>query len=38
MRGHVQALDPHAAHKMSEAHGSPDRHASHSVAMFRDAF
>jgi P-type Cu2+ transporter len=33
-----QAADPHAGHKMSEAHGSHDRHAGHSVAMFRDKF
>ena len=36
--GHAQAIDPHAGHKMSEAHGSHDRHAGHSVAMFRDKF
>ena len=35
---HGQASDPHAAHKMSEVHGSHDRHAGHSVAMFRDKF
>ena len=35
---HGQAADPHAGHKMSEAHGSHDRHAGHSVAMFRDKF
>jgi len=28
----------HAGHKISEAHGSHDRHAGHSVAMFRDKF
>jgi Cu2+-exporting ATPase len=33
-----QTAEPHAAHKMSEAHGSHDRHAGHSVAMFRDKF
>src|SRR6267378_3503429 len=35
---HGQALDPHAGHRMSETHGSHDRHAGHSVAMFRDKF
>jgi Cu2+-exporting ATPase len=30
--------DPHAGHKMSDDHGSHDRHAGHSVAMFRDKF
>src|SRR6266704_3731397 len=33
---HRQDPDPHAGHKMSEARGSHDRHAGHSVAMFRD--
>jgi P-type Cu2+ transporter len=33
-----QASDPHAGHKMSNDHGSHDRHAGHSVAMFRDKF
>src|ERR1700687_4154417 len=33
-----QEVDPHAGHKMSEAHASHDRHAGHSVAMFRDKF
>jgi Cu2+-exporting ATPase len=33
-----EAADPHAGHKMSEAHASHDRHAGHSVAMFRDKF
>src|SRR5713101_10124953 len=32
------ASDPHAGHKMSDPHGSHDRHAGHSVAMFRDKF
>src|SRR6266852_4826217 len=32
------ASNSHAGHKMSEAHGSHDRHAGHSVAMFRDKF
>src|SRR5260370_82435 len=36
--GHGQAADPHAGMKMSGAHGSHDRHAEHSVAMFRDKF
>src|SRR5579864_706348 len=30
------ASDPHAGHTMSDMHGSHDRHAGHSVAMFRD--
>src|SRR3989441_1406552 len=34
--GHVP--DHHAGHKMSDIHGSHDRHAGHSVAMFRDKF
>ena len=33
-----QVSDPHAGHKMSDMHGSHDRHAGHSVAMFRDKF
>lgn len=33
-----QATDPHAAHKMSKVHENHDRHAGHSVAMFRDKF
>jgi Cu2+-exporting ATPase len=33
-----QASDPHAGHTMSDMHGSHDRHAGHSVAMFRDKF
>src|SRR5437868_4352983 len=36
--GHDQASDPHAGHKMSDVHASHDRHAGHSVAMFRDKF
>src|SRR5580700_6114012 len=32
------ASDPHAGHTMSDMHGSHDRHAGHSVAMFRDKF
>lgn len=31
-----QASDPHAGHTMSDMHGSHDRHAGHSVAMFRE--
>ena len=34
----VQEADPHAGHKMSMAQGNHDRHAGHSVAMFRDKF
>ena len=32
------ASNAHAGHKMSDMHGSHDRHAGHSVAMFRDKF
>jgi Cu2+-exporting ATPase len=35
---HEQASDPYAGHEMSDIHGSHDRHAGHSVAMFRDKF
>ncbi len=35
---HGQATDPHAGHKMSGTHENHDRHAGHSVAMFRDKF
>src|SRR5438552_12539352 len=41
---HTKAIDlgpasnAHAGHKMSDIHGSHDRHAGHSVAMFRDKF
>src|SRR5690242_9072793 len=35
---HGPASDPHAGHMMSDMHGSHDRHAGHSVAMFRDKF
>jgi P-type Cu2+ transporter len=35
---HGQATDPHASGKMSHAPGNHDRHAGHSVAMFRDKF
>src|SRR4030088_657923 len=34
----ITASDPHAGHTMSDIHGSHDRHAGHSVAMFRDKF
>jgi Cu2+-exporting ATPase len=37
-KGHGQASDPHTGQKMSNDHGSHDRHAGHSVAMFRDKF
>lgn len=33
-----EATDPHTSHKLSEAHAGHDRHAGHSVAMFRDKF
>src|ERR1700720_886885 len=33
-----QASDSHVGHTMSDMHGSHDRHAGHSVAMFRDKF
>ncbi len=33
-----EAAEPHTGRKMSQAHGSHDRHAGHSVAMFRDKF
>src|SRR6267154_1682251 len=32
------ASNSHAGHKMPDMHGSHDRHAGHSVAMFRDKF
>jgi Cu2+-exporting ATPase len=35
---HGQQAEQHTGHKMSQAHGSHDRHAGHSVAMFRDKF
>src|ERR1700724_241149 len=35
---HVQTVYSPAGHKMSDMHGSHDRHAGHSVAMFRDKF
>ena len=36
--GHGQATGPHTGGRMSGAHGNHDRHAGHSVAMFRDKF
>src|SRR5579862_6510616 len=33
-----QASDSHAGHEISDTHGSHDRHAGHSVAVFRDKF
>jgi Cu2+-exporting ATPase len=33
-----EVAGPHAGHKMSETHAGHDRHAGHSVAMFRDKF
>ena len=33
-----ELTDPDAGHKMPEAHAGHDRHAGHSVAMFRDKF
>jgi P-type Cu2+ transporter len=35
---HGQASGPRNDHKMSDTHGSHDRHAGHSVTMFRDKF
>src|SRR6202051_638824 len=35
---HGPASDLNAGHKMSDVHASHDRHAGHSVAMFRDKF
>src|SRR6202790_180399 len=35
---HGPVSNPHAGHKMSDMQGSHDRHAGHSVAMFRDKF
>jgi P-type Cu2+ transporter len=35
---HGNPSDPHAGHKMTDDQGSHDRHAGHSVAMFRDKF
>jgi Cu2+-exporting ATPase len=33
-----RASEPYGGHTMSDMHGSHDRHAGHSVAMFRDKF
>jgi len=35
---HGHTADPHAGHRTAEPHASHDRHAGHSVAMFRDKF
>jgi Cu2+-exporting ATPase len=35
---HGHAADPHVGHSMSGPQGGHDRHAGHSVAMFRDKF
>jgi Cu2+-exporting ATPase len=35
---HGHPSDPHSGHKMTDDQGSHDRHAGHSVAMFRDKF
>jgi P-type Cu2+ transporter len=35
---HHQLTEPHTGHKVSDVQGSHDRHAGHSVAMFRDKF
>jgi Cu2+-exporting ATPase len=35
---HGPASNAHVDHKMSDMHGSHDRHAGHSVAMFRNKF
>jgi len=35
---HGHPSDPHVGHKMTDDQGSHDRHAGHSVAMFRDKF
>src|SRR6266536_4260698 len=37
-KAHAQTGDLHVEHKISELHASHDRHAGHSVAMFRDKF
>jgi Cu2+-exporting ATPase len=38
MTHHGAVSAPHIDHKMADMHASPDRHAGHSVAMFRDKF
>jgi len=35
---HGNTANPHHDHKMSATQGNHDRHAGHSVAMFRDKF
>src|SRR5882724_2537100 len=35
---HEKTTSPHAGHTMPEMHAAHDRHAGHSVAMFRDKF
>jgi len=35
---HLHTPEPHAGHTMPDVHESHDRHAGHSVAMFRDKF
>jgi len=35
---HQQMTGPHTGHDMTDIHASHDRHAGHSVAMFRDKF
>src|ERR1700675_2067342 len=35
---HGHPSDPHAGHQMTDDQGAHDRHAGHSVAMFRDKF
>ena len=35
---HAPASGSHSGHKMADMHGGHDRHAGHSVAMFRDKF
>src|SRR5260370_42656736 len=35
---HHQMTEPHTGHSMSDIRASHDRHAGHSVAMFRDKF
>ena len=35
---HQEMTESHTGHNMSEIHASHDRHAGHSVAMFRDKF
>src|SRR5216683_2138858 len=37
-QGHPQGADPTTSHNMQRAHAAHDRHAGHSVAMFRDKF